>query len=252
FRVGDLPAGSYVLTARREGYVATTDSVTVVVGDIVERVMRMDGMPRVDRFDVRSAHISRWWPPPQELYRLEVTAEVSDPDGISDIDRVWIEVPEVGLVDTLVASGTPGQFLSILQEASLPVGVESLLGHDHVIHVRDRAGYELVSSARKIARVIDATPVASTPTSLATLIDPAPRFNWEPLRMPYPYTYRLDIVRVDENIQTVVQLLENIPADSVSLKIPTPLLSGEYFWTVSVVDEFGNRSRSREAGFRIQ
>ena len=251
FGVDRLPEGEYILTASRPGYASVVDTCTVRVGETVEVEIRLDGLPTVDRFEIHSVHISRWWPPPQELFRLEVTADVGDPDGLSDIDRVWIEVPAVGLVDTLVAGAAPGRYLTILQEDTLPVGVESLLGHDHVLFVRDRAGVVTASEARQIARLIMPTPVALTPTSLALLSDPSPVFTWEPLRMAFPYAYRLDIVRVDENIQTVVETIENLPPDTESIRAPDPLAAGEYFWTISIVDEFGNRSRSREAGFRI-
>ncbi len=251
FGLDRLPEGEYILTASRPGYASVVDTCTIRVGETAEVEIRLDGLPAVDHFEIQSVHISRWWPPPQELFRLEVTADVGDPDGLSDIDRVWIEVPAFGLVDTLVASATPGRYLAILQESTLPVGVESLLGHDHVVYVRDRAGVVTASGARQIARLIAPTPVALTPTSLALLSDAAPLFTWEPLLLVYPYTYRLDVVRVDENIQTVVETIENLSPGTESVKAPNPLAAGEYFWTISVVDEFGNRSRSREAGFRI-
>jgi len=251
FGVDQLPEGEYILTASRAGYATVVDTCTVRVGETAQVELRLDGLPAVDRLEIQSVHISRWWPPPQELFRLEVTAEVGDPDGLSDIERVWIEVPAVGLVDTLVASAVPGRYLTILQESTLPVGVESLLGHDHLLFVRDRAGVVTASGARQIARLIAPTPVALTPTSLALLADAAPLFTWEPLLLVFPYTYRLDIVRVDENIQTVVEIIENLPPAAKSFKAPNALAAGEYFWTISVVDEFGNRSHSREAGFRI-
>jgi len=38
------------------------------------------------------------------------------------------------------------------------------------------------------------------------------------------------------------------PADSSGLT----LLPGNYIWTISVVDDFGNYSRSKEASFVVQ
>jgi hypothetical protein len=33
--------------------------------------------------------------------------------------------------------------------------------------------------------------------------------------------------------------------------VAEPLPTGQYYWTVSVLDAFGNQSRSKEAAFRI-
>jgi len=62
----------------------------------------------------------------------------------------------------------------------------------------------------------------------------------------------VDVVREETNIQVSVESHENIPSLQTSIRVANPLTPGDYFWTVSVVDAFGNRSRSKEAGFRIQ
>ena len=96
--------------------------------------------------------------------------------------------------------------------------------------------------------MISPTPLALSPEDLTLLSNDLPEFTWEPISLAYPFSYRIDIVRVDQNIQSLVQTISDIPSTAVSMQATDTLASGEYFWTISIVDEFGNMSRSREAG----
>lgn len=248
-----LPAARYQLTFKKEKYAIQTDTLLIQTGGIEEVSIALNGLPYTNDLQLSTTHISQWWPPPFEFFILDVTAEVDDLDGVTDVSRVWFEIPELGFVDTLLEATRPGLYSKMLDEPELPAGgIQSLEGKAFTLHIRDQAGLETVFGPQYLVRVIEPTPNPLLPSGLASLTNPTPRLTWEASELPYDFTYRVDVVRVQTNIQTTEQIIEAIPADSLSIVVPESLAVGEYFWTVSVVDEFGNRSRSREAGFRIE
>lgn len=179
-------------------------------------------------------------------------ADVTDPDGLADVEQVWLEIQDMNFSGALQPSGEPGRFVNVFPEPVLPSNsLPALMGRPLRLRLVDRAGIENVTPPYFLVRVIDATPVATTPTGGVVLTDPRPAFQWQTVRLPYPFRFRIEIFR-DEGFSIRERVFDDLPADSTSLRIETPLPSGQYFWTVSIVDEFGNRSRSNQEGFFIQ
>ena len=160
-------------------------------------------------------------------------------------------VPDLGFSVELTRTGN--RFTATLGEDDLPApGVEALLGQTLRIEVRDASGN---ASARPAAeprphhRAVapDAEPAVAG--SGVTYANPrvAPRATPLRVHLPrgclprgrrrYPEPHREPYLGIDPSV--------------TSLSVATELAPGDYFWTLWVVDSFGNRSRSREAGFRV-
>ena len=76
--------------------------------------------------------------------------------------------------------------------------------------------------------------------------------RWRATLLPFAFTYRVDLWLVDAaGIPNLVLSQGGIAASVLSYTVGAPLAPGDYFWTVWVVDAAGNRSRSKEAGFRV-
>lgn len=249
----DLPAGEYAFSVEKEKYLSFQDTLRVQAGVSEEKSVTLSGLPYFENVQLASAHISQWWPPPLEQFFIEFNVQAGDIDGVTDISKTWVEVPDLAFADTLVETGTPGNFTKILSQPDLPgISMSALVGRAVSFHVIDRTGNEYVSTPHFISRIIDHTPNPIRPSGLALLSESQPQLSWEASALPFAFRYRIDVVKVQANIQTVEQTIRDIPSDSLNWTITEPLTAGEYFWTVSVVDELGNRSRSREAGFRIE
>jgi hypothetical protein len=252
FTARGLDAGAYVVWADKAGYAPGFDTVAVVPGQVTSVEVRLGGLPLIEDRRLTTTHVSRWWPT-NDLYLLEVAVRVRDLDGPGDVRQAWVEVPSLAFSDTLLAGQGLGLFAKSISAAEMGLAsLQPLLGRALVVKARDQAGFEHAAAPLQLARVIEETPVAAEPQGLAELDDPTPVLRWQRTPLPYPFTYRVDIVRVETNIQTTVQVLPSLAAAQDSVVVPTPLSPGSYFWTISVVDEFGNRSRSKEAGFVIQ
>jgi hypothetical protein len=73
----------------------------------------------------------------------------------------------------------------------------------------------------------------------------------------FSFTYTLNMSRIDAGISTPVWSVANVNSQISEYQYPgggtAPTLTpGNYAWTVTVVDEFGNYSRSKESSFVVQ
>lgn len=247
---GAVPSGSYHLRVSKDGYVPVDTTVDVSLGAMGQMDLALPGRPSVTEAQLRAFQIYRWYPQ-EPLQMLDVAVTVTDPDGVADVERAWLDVPALGFVDTLAAGESPGQFAGTIIGADLPAPLQALQGQTMHLGVRDRAGVVAIAEVVPPVRVIDFVPVAVAPQGLASVSGPPFDLTWEPVLLPYSFTFRLDVVRVEADIQTPVLTIADLSPDLTGYTLEQALDPGDYFWTVSVVDAFGNRSRSREAGFQV-
>lgn len=247
-----LQGGSYSIEVTQDGYARLDTTVQVSAGQTTELNLPLPGVPIFKRFELSSLHVSRWFPPPEELYSLEIEAELADHDGVADIDSLWVRIDDFAFSQFLFVEVAPGMYRHSIPSGDLPVGLTALLGQEVQLEAKDRSGAFNVSSPKSVIRVIDETPIALDPLELMFVGSAQPTFTWEPLDLDFPFTFRLDVVRIDQNIQSTILTIEDIASSNTMIESTMSIAPGDYYWTVSVVDEFGNRSRSREAGFRIQ
>ena len=254
-----VPEGLYTLTVEKAGYAPVNDSTLISASEPVAINLTLNGLPALDEAFVRTAHISRVWPPPTDFTLLEASVRANDSDGLPDLDRVWLEIPAIDFVDTLRVTEIPGIYKDDLSQTDLGIAsMHDLVGKPMVFHAQDRPGATMTSESLTITRVISQTPVVNAPQAGAVLTDPQPMLTWVCQPIPFSFWYRLDIVRLDDVVRNTVFSQDSLsPVDVCDanregrFQVDAPLAIGSYFWTVSIVDEFGNRSRSREAGFVI-
>lgn len=253
FALGDVPSGPYAIVAEQEGFLGATDTVTVAPGAVAETTIQLDALPEVTEQSVRSVHISRWFPD-EPVFQLEVAITATDPDRPEDVDSAALAVPDLGLSLPLdPVGGETGRFSALFDNAELPApGIETLLGRMLRAEVFDAAGNTGLGPPLSLVRVIEQSPQTERPQSLA-VVGPMPTLVWRPLQLPFAFTYRVDVFLVVEEIglPTLIERHEDIAPSITSLDVETELIPGDYFWTVWVVDTFGNRSRSKEAGFQV-
>ncbi|MCH8872614.1 carboxypeptidase regulatory-like domain-containing protein [candidate division KSB1 bacterium] len=251
FLIRNVPPGEYTISARKEGFAVDSDTITVRLGETTFIELNLDALPLIESVSINSCHISRNFPQ-NDLFFLEVAATVGDPDGVGDIDFVEIEIPEINYLDTLDVTQTPGVFMKIIPESQLPVGnFMDILGRQIFLNALDRPGFKSSSQAKMLARIIEKTPLTNSPNQGETLNDATPLLEWRSAELLFDFKYRVEVVRVDFGLNTPVWSQPDIDKTNRSIAVSDSLASGVYFWTVSVVDKFGNWSRSKEAPFRI-
>ncbi len=254
FTAAGLSTGRYAVVAEAEGFAPAADTVEVTLGTQAQAEgLALDGLPVVTEQAVRTAYIERWWPPdPLENLIVEVT--VSDPDGLGDVDRVAVSVPELGFADTLWAvPGAPARYARTFARPELGHPLSAFLGKAVRVAVTDRAGATEFAPGVQVMRIVDTFPQPLAPGREGdTTVGPTPLLTWIPLVLPYPFTYTVEIVLVPApNQQVLVETFSGLPPTQTELQVTEPLDNGSYFWLLSVVDDFGNRSQARSAPFTV-
>jgi len=252
FQIKRVPVGEYLLIATRLGYATDSTLIQVENGRVTSHDFQLDALPRFSEPEITSIHTSRWFPLPYNLYYCYFQVKVDDPDGDSDIQQVTIQCETVGLVDTLEYLPTTGFYQKLIDfyEAA-PYNPAVLIGQPIYFKAQDKAGFTANSSAMYLTRIISKTPETISPTSLETV--PAnPQLTWEEMELLHTFSYQVEIFRTDVPLPTLVWSLENIASSLTSITVSDSLSAGMYYWTVTVVDEFSNWSRSKEAAFRIE
>ncbi len=251
FSFANLLAAAYQIRASKDGYAAVFDTVEVPLQQLAQISLNLDALPVITNPRVSSSHISRWWPQ-TDLYLLAANVRVEDLDGVNDIATIELLIPDLSFVDTLSMTAAPGVFQIQVLESQLPGrNLQEVLGREILIRAKDRAGFNSTSAPQFIARIIEEVPITLSPQGLETVATANPTLQWQALNQPYRFTYRVELYRVDFGINNLVWQRGEIDRATTEIIVPENLTPGTYFWTIAVVDEFGNLSRSKEASFQV-
>lgn len=255
FALHEVPAGPYAVVAEGEGFRSTADTVDVTAGQVAETILQLDALPTVAEQELRTVHIVRWFPE-APVFQLEVEVRAEDPDRPEDVAAAALAIPDPAAPESLVTlslesvSGEVGRFVTTFDDAELPDGVEGLLGKTLRIEVRDASGNAALGPPMSLVRVIEQSPQTVSPQGEAST-GPSPTLVWQPAQLPFAFTYRVDLFLVAAGVPNLIEQRTALDPAMTSYSVQQELAPGDYYWTVWVVDAFGNRSRSKEAAFRV-
>ena len=110
----------------------------------------------------------------------------------------------------------------------------------------------LAAHSSLIDRVIEQTPLTFRPQFTEDPPPNPPTLEWRRSELPFGFTYRVEVSLEDAaGTPNLVVWQDDIPSSALTHTLSAPLVPGNYTWTVWTVDEAGNRSRSKPAGFRV-
>jgi hypothetical protein len=247
--------GQSTLVCTKDNFTPDTQHVSLTAGATQSVTFLLNGAPVVLAHSILTRKVDQYYPSPQ--YYVDVAAEVTDPNGITDLDSVSFVVSS--LVYPMDYVPAVKQFQARVFKYDIPTNtIEWLVGKPLSIVSTDRSGARNTSEPFYVTRVIEtgATPVY--PSSLnSDTTNGTPLLHWVTPTVTFPFSYTLGISRVDAGTQTIVWTVAGVnsllnqyqyPADgSVS-----PLDAGDHVWTVTVVDQFGNTCRSKESFFVVR
>ena len=136
--------------------------------------------------------------------------------------------------------------------------IQWLVGKALTIVSTDRSNARGVGAPFYVTRIIEdeATPIY--PSSLNNdTTGSTPLLEWSPPNVTFIYSYTLVHFSRDFWNGTVVWTYPGLSFGNEELQYPNDksgqtLQAGNYVWTISVVDEFGNYSRSKESSFVVK
>lgn len=254
FSLRGLPSGSFQVRLSADGFVSDSVRLELVKGRIDTLVYYLNGRPFFTDYGITGHVWGRGWPPePLVFFRLK--ASVDDPDGLSDIDSVWCEVPEVGLNRRLPFDPDAGRFVLTLRDDALPErNPETLVGRDVYFRVVDIEAAVTDAPPCRLARLVRELPVPVFPSGGMDTLSQDTVFTWRALRPGYAVNYRGEVVRIEGGGPAGVVLEFARPGKlDTTWQLPyAGLEAGDYYWTVEAFDEFGNSARSAEERFHVR
>jgi hypothetical protein len=252
FSFPSLSSGKQTFICTKENFTADTFSVTIQTGQTVEVFRNLNGAPVTTFKQILTRKIDRYFPGPE--YFVEVFALVSDPNDITDlvVDSVWFVVADT-IRYSLTYFGPSKPFAATIYKIDFPTNtIQWLIGKPLTIVSKDKYNAMNISDPFTVTRVIEqsAAPIVSNVDSLSTSFE----LKWTPPDVTYNYTYT---VTVSEIIRGTLKTYTGISSVNESLVYPytandAPLEKGNYVWSVTIVDDFGNYSRSKESTFTVK
>ncbi len=246
---GEIPGGDYLLTCQATGF--RSDSLSVRLPIPQDVTFKLDALPYFTNISLTTHHISRFFPP-DDLFLVQIEVTVEDRDGGGDVSQVTMQIPDFSFVDTLTrVSPQEQQFITQVEPHQIGLTfLGELVGKPFVFQAQDLPGAVSQSDAAFITRIIDQTPLTQFPAGGVTLTPPI-EFQWAPVSVPFTFSYTIEIYQSFINFSTLVDAIANIPPANTSYTYTNPLPAGNFFWVIYIVDEFGNRSRSKKSSFVI-
>jgi hypothetical protein len=259
YSFNNLTVGTQTLVCTKENFVPDTQQIILQSRTTKEVLFELNGAPYVLTQNILTRKIDQYYPSTQ--YFVDVTASVSDPNGIVDVDSVWFTVDT--LLFPMDYSVSTKQFQITIYKYDLPTNtIQWLVNKPLRIRSKDRSNAVNLSTPFYVSRIIENSatptyPTINTTTSQMDTTGSTPLLQWLPPDVTFNYSYTLTLSRVVSDIRTVVWTSTPVNSSRLQLQFPADssgltLSAGEYVWTISVVDDFGNYSRSKEAPFVVQ
>lgn len=247
FQLNGIASEAYTHYVSNEGFGADSSTVEVQPGAVAQIIGQADALSINSDESVRAGHIG-CHAPQTNPHVHDARARADGPDGGFGLDSVWMEISQANYTGGLDVTTTSLRFRASVAASDLSQpAMHTLIRKSVLLHARDRAGF-VVSMPVAIVRAVDPTPVAVS-QHLTTGGDV--EFTWQAVSLPYPFTYRAGVYRMlGANVPEIYCSQSNLNEKTSSFRFENAP-PGDYFWTIFVVDEFGNRSQSAPAGFSV-
>ena len=263
-----LTVGIQTLVCSKTNWAPDTQHIVLQSQSVAQVNFILNGAPFVTSQNIYTRKIDQYYPSPQ--YFVDVTASVTDPNGITDIDSVWFSIvftnstnDQDTLLFPMAYSVSTKLFQITLYKYDLPTNTIQWLVNKP-LQIRSRDLHHAVNNSTPFyaSRVIENTatplyPTINTATSAKDTTGPTPDLQWSPPDVTFNYTYTLSISRTISGVRSEVWSATQVASINNEFQFPgdnsgATLAAGEYVWTISVVDDFGNYSRSKEASFVVR
>jgi hypothetical protein len=181
-----------------------------------------------------------------EIY--QVRTEFYNPDTSFALDSVWVIYD--GWLPLGLRSDSTGVWGTNFDQSVFGCGQQMACVMGEPFNFYAHHGLDSVYGVGPLYlfRVIATAPATDEPDSGDT-VNPFVMLQWSPFSANFGFSFRANLVRTDTAWTWISTLL---PRDQY-LVYPAPdsLADGNYYWTLSVVDSFGNSSRSQKAYFNV-
>jgi hypothetical protein len=207
----------------------------------------LNSVASIDSLKIFSIILNRHGTFPTE----KISVEVSVNDSEKDVDSVHVSIPFKQVRNMLKYNATEKMYTEVFSLYQLNIlSVEELVGQIFNIEAKENLRLSQIIASGTLNRVISDEVEFISPANGATTTK-TPILKWRNFYPGFPFTYILEIYTL-ETFPQLVWSKYGVSSDSSSYMVDSPLNIDEYWWVIWAVDEFGNRSRSKPASFRVE
>jgi hypothetical protein len=246
-----LPEDSMYIFFVHENYALESTMVVPEKGKIDTLTMELNGLPYFTEYEATTHYYDRNLPA-DPLYFCELSTIAGDIDGEIDIDSVWVEIPDLSYSRKLDYDLDEQKFIYTLYTDELPgQTLEALVGEAIFFNIADKGGAIVQSPPYYIARIIYQAPGVIFPIRGTDILMFDTTFVWHKYNYGYYVSYHGEIIKIISGGPAgVVQYFNVSDQNDTTFYVNISILNlGEYYWTLEVIDDFGNSARSKEYRF---
>ena len=252
YNISNIKPIDGLLIFKKDGY--TPDSANVKWNNakqILVPTVNLNKIPTLDSYSIFSEVAEQSTQSgliANQMADLVFKAKIIDSDN--DIDSVF--VTNDMLKDTLGLELQGKLYQGTFSTAKLNVtNLDETVGYNFDVWVIDSFKRSFFVGSNKVARVIKNGVDILSPNNDSVAISLPVDLSWNQYENGFPFTYKVEIYNATNPLP--IYTMDNIPPNQTSLKIDTTsLVSGDYFWAVSVVDKFLDSYKSQPGRFRIK
>ncbi len=209
---------------------------------------QLNSIPFADSVEFYSSVEKGFGTPDDEAITVKV--KITDRDGPSDIDTLWLSNESINLRSRIGYNPDIEFFQRNFTAEMLNVlSLGELIGRDFSLDIKDYDGRLCNVGTLTIKRVIKSEITPERP--IEETVNVPFNIEWERFEPGFEIEYYLEIFP-DNTDTDPVYTSPYVPSDSTNFRVSYTIPQGSYYWVIWGVDEFGNRTRSRESKFNVE
>jgi hypothetical protein len=250
FKIGCKDIKDGWLYFNRSGY--SNDSVMIKWG-VQKRITlqeRLNDIPAIDSILIYSSIINKYSSP---QYQLNFEITITDQDD--NIDSVFVQCPTLQ-INKSIQKNSLKYFAESFSDIDLNLtSFAEIIGKEFDIYAKTNLGKTYYVGSSNVKRIITDEIETISPKNEDTLSTNYPVLSWKRFLEGFNFNYMVEIY-TDEPEPKLLWEKENVSADEISITADQSINvtpdNNKFFWVIWCIDEYGNRSRSKPAGFIIQ
>jgi hypothetical protein len=250
FKIGSKALQEGWLYFNKQGY--SSDSVMINWGNQkkVSLLERLNDIPAIDSMFIYSSIINKYSSP---QYQLTFKITITDQDD--NIDSVFIQCPTL-LINKSVQKISSKYFTENFSDIDLDLtSFAEIIGKTFDIYAKTSSGKTYFAGSSNVKRIITDEIETISPKNEDTLLTNYPVLSWKRFLEGFNFKYMLEVY-TDEPEPKLLWEKENVSSDDINITVDASINvtpdNNKFFWVIWCIDEYGDRSRSKPAGFVIQ
>ena len=251
FTINNITPDNGDLIFQKDGYSSDTIKVTWNNNKkITLPIVNLNKVPTLDSYSIYSEVTEQSTQSnliASQMADLVFKVKIIDSDN--DIDSVF--VTNDMLKDTLGLELQGKLYQGTFSTTRLNVtNLDEIVGYGFDVWAIDTFNRKFLVGSKTVVRVIKSGVDILSPNNDSTGIRPPVDLIWNQYENGFPFTYKVEIYNATNPLPIFTQ--DKISKSDTNLVIDTAsVVSGDYFWTVSVVDYFFDSYKSQPGRFKI-